>query len=148
MEKTVTPVLQRVYVKDVSFESPDVHKALSKPWKPELKLDMNTRIHRVEGKIFEVTLSVTAKVINEGSLAYLVEIQQAGIFTMDAIDEALLKKVLGCECPAILFPYVRECVSNLVARGGFPQLLLTPVNFCELYDQALAVQAAEGDTRH
>jgi len=147
-QKFVAPVLQRVYVKDLSFESPDVHKALSKPWKPDLKLDMHTHVHRLEAKIFEVTLSLTAKVSNDGAVAYIVEIQQTGIFTVDSSDEALLKKQLGSECPGILFPYARECFSNLVARGGFPQLLLTPVNFTELYNKALANQVAGADIRH
>jgi len=148
VDKIIVPVLQRVYVKDVSFESPDLHKALSKPWKPDLKLDMNTRVHRLEAKVFEVTLSLTARVSNEAVLAYLVEIQQVGIFTADSTDDVLLKKILASECPAILFPFARECVSNLVTRGGFPQLLLSPVNFTELYHKALAEQVSASGTRH
>ena len=135
--QTPMPVLQRIYVKDVSFEAPNVLQSLSKEWKPDLHLDMNTRVNRLDEKAFEVVLALTATVKNLEETAYLCEVQQAGIFTMDANDENLVKKALGSECPRVLFPFAREAISDLVIRGGFPPLLLAPVNFEELYKKAL-----------
>jgi len=134
------PTLQRVYVKDISFEAPNVLKTLSKEWKPEMHLDLHTQVSRLEEKVFEVVLTLTVSVKSMQEAAYLCEIQQAGIFTINEEDEQKTKKTLGCVCPEILFPFAREAVSNLVARGGFPQMLLTPVDFELLYTKALAEQ--------
>lgn len=139
-ETKVLPVLQRVYVKDVSFEAPNVFKTLSKEWKPDLNLDMNSQINRLEEKVFEVVLRVTATVKNEEEAAYVCEVQQAGIFSVEEQNEDNIKKILGCDCPALLFPFAREAICSLVARGGFPQLLLAPIDFNVLYETALAEQ--------
>lgn len=142
------PVLQRVYAKDISFEAPNILQALSKDWKPEMHLDMNTKANRLEDKVFEIVLSLTASVKSAGQTAYVCEIQQAGIFSIEETNEDELKKILGCNCPNLLFPFAREAVSNLVARGGFPQLLLTPIDFEALYTTALAERNAAGTIRH
>lgn len=134
------PTLQRVYVKDISFEAPNVLKTLSKEWKPEMHLDLHTQVNRLEEKAFEVVLTLTVSVKSLQEAAYLCEIQQAGIFTINEEEEQKIKKTLGCVCPEILFPFAREAVSNMVARGGFPQMLLTPVDFELLYTKALAGQ--------
>ncbi len=148
-QNLIRPVLQRVYVKDISFEAPNVLKSVNKDWKPDLKLDLNTRVNRVEEKIFEVVLAITATVKSGGETAYICEVQQAGIFTVNATTDDELKKALGCDCPTMLFPFGREVVSDLVARGGFPSLLLVPVNFEQLYAQALAEQhSAATATKH
>lgn len=129
--------LQRIYVKDVSFETPQGHEVFRQQWKPRVNLEMNTRQNRIDDNNFEVvlTLSVTASV--EEKTAFLAEVQQAGIFFVNGLPEAQLRQVLGTVCPNILFPYAREAVDNLVVRGSFPPLMLAPVNFDALYQQAL-----------
>jgi preprotein translocase subunit SecB len=148
MSKQNLPVLQRVYAKDVSFEAPNVLKSVSTEWKPDMHLDLHTKVNRLEDKVFEVVLSLTALVKNSNETAYLCEVQQAGIFSVEGFDENELKKVLGCECPNILFPFAREAVSNLVTKGGFPQLLLTPIDFDTLYEKALEEQDKSGNQPH
>lgn len=143
MVKASKPKIQRVYLKDVSFEAPDLLKTLSREWKPEIKLDMNNKIHRLEENVFEVVLLVTASVKSGEHIAYVCEVQQAGLFTVEGIDEAALKKALGCDCPYELFPFAREAIANLVTAGGFPSLLLAPVNFESLYDKAVLQQQTE-----
>lgn len=142
------PVLQRVYAKDISFEAPNMLQTLSKEWKPEMHLDMNTKANRLEEKVFEVVLTLTASIKSAGQAAYVCEIQQAGIFSIEEDDADKIKKILACNCPNLLFPFAREALSSLVARGGFPQLLLTPVDFETLYASALAEQKLPGNTRH
>ncbi len=129
--------LQRIYVKDLSFESPQVPNIFKKQWKPQVNLELNTQNSVIEDDHYEVilTLTITAKLDDE--VAFLVEIQQAGIFMAKNMHETQLKQVLGAMCPNILFPYAREAVDNAVLRGSFPPLMLAPVNFDALYQQAL-----------
>lgn len=132
--------LQRVYVKDMSFEAPDSLKTFSQQWKPDMHLDINTKVNKVQDKVFEVILLLTVTVKNESEVAFLVEVHQAGVFVIEETDDARLKRILGCYCPDMLFPYARECVSSQVARAGFPQLVLAPMDFPALFDDALAQQ--------
>ena len=148
MSQQKEPILQRVYVKDTSFEAPNVLLSVSKEWKPDMHLDMHTKVNRLEENVFEVVLSLTAVVKNSQETAYLCEVHQAGIFSVDGSDEEALKRVLGCECPTVLFPFAREAISSLVARGGFPSLLLAPIDFNELYNKALAEQGQPQNNTH
>lgn len=129
--------VQRIYVKDISFETPQGHQVFRETWKPRVNLEMNTRNTRIDDNNYEVvlTLSVTASL--EDKTAFLAEVQQAGIFFMDGIPEQQQRQVLGTVCPNLLFPYAREAVDNLVVRGSFPPLMLAPVNFDALYAQAV-----------
>lgn len=140
--------IQRAYVKDVSFETPNGLQVLGNEWKPNLHLDLNTQVNRVGDAAFEVVLTVTVTVKNTDNVAYLCEVQQAGLFSIAMEDEGALKRALGTECPATLFPYAREFVSSLVSRGGFPQLVLVPVDFEALYDKAIAEQENSDGTKH
>ena len=132
--------LQRIYMKDVSFESPKAPEIFQQQWQPEVKLDLNTSNRPLEDGLFEVVLSLTVTVENgpEGSkeTAFVVEVQQAGVFLARGLNEEELHRTLGAFCPNILFPYAREAVDNLVLRGSFPPLMLAPVNFDALYMQA------------
>ena len=132
--------LQRIYMKDISFESPKATEMFQKQWQPEVKLDLNTSNRALEDGLFEVTLSLTVTVENgpEGDkeTAFVVEVQQAGVFLARGLGEEELHRTLGAFCPNILFPYAREAVDNLVLRGSFPPLMLAPVNFDALYMQA------------
>jgi len=130
-------MIQRVYIKDLSFETPDTPAVFQQKWEPELSLDLNTQSNVLEEGVFEVVLSVTATVKNEGKTAFLVEVKQAGIFTIQGAPEEQMDHLLGSFCPNILFPYAREAITDCVIKASFPQLVLAPVNFDALYMQQL-----------
>jgi len=134
--------IQKIYIKDVSFESPNSPAMFTKEWQPEVNLDMNTNTQSLSEGVFEVVLSLTATVKNADQTAFLIEVQQAGIFTINGFAENDMGHMLGSFCPNILFPYAREAVSDLVTKGGYPPLILAPVNFDALYAQHLAQQDA------
>lgn len=133
--------LQRFYVKDSSFESPNSPESFQKQWKPEVKLDLNSRSRKLADDTFEVDVKVTATAENDGETAFLVEVVLGGIFHIKGIEGEQLKHMLGAFCPNILFPYVRETIDQLVTKGSFPALMLAPINFEALYQQAQAQQA-------
>ena len=145
--QTQTFVLQRIYVKDMSFESPKAPDAFLQQWKPQINLEINTNNKRIGDDNFEVTLSVTVTAKNqEEEVLYLVEVQQAGIFTISGMDDEALGQTLASFCPNVLFPYAREAVDNIVVKGSFPALMLAPVNFDAIYAQARARAEAENTT--
>jgi preprotein translocase subunit SecB len=129
--------VQRIYVKDISFESPNSPTVFQQPFKPKVGLDLNTSSRQVGEGLYEVVIKVTAQVTHsdEGTTSFLAEIEQAGLFRIAGIEGAQLEHTLGAFCPNVLFPYARECVDNLVNRGGFPPLMLAPVNFEAIYAQ-------------
>ncbi len=129
--------IQKIYTKDLSFETPSSPKIFTEKWEPTVDLNLSSQILPLEHSLYEVTLTITITVKSIESIAYLVEVSQAGIFTLSGFTEEEMGPMLGSFCPNILFPYAREAVSDLVAKGGFPQLLLAPVNFDALYAQQL-----------
>ncbi len=129
--------IQKVYTKDLSFETPNAPKIFRDKWEPVVDFNLGTKVDNLDEGVFEVTLTVTITVKSADNTAYLVEVNQAGIFTLGNFTEQEMGPMLGSFCPNILFPYAREVVSDLVAKGGFPQLLLAPVNFDALYNQHL-----------
>ena len=135
--------IQRIYVKDVSFEAPNTPVVFQKEWNPEVKLDMDTQTQVLGQDVYEValTLTVTCKLGEE--TAFLCEVKQAGIFTASNLDAQNLAHCLGAFCPNILFPYARETIASLVSRGSFPQLNLAPVNFDALFASHIAQLEAE-----
>ncbi|WP_018691555.1 protein-export chaperone SecB [Algicola sagamiensis] len=138
--------IQRIYVKDMSFESPKAPEIFKKEWQPDVKLDLDTRSSELEEGVYEVILSITVTTKVEEETAFLCEVQQAGIFTIMNMPEDQMSHMMGSFCPNILFPYAREAISNIVNRGTFPALNLAPVNFDALYAQYLQQnqqQAAE-----
>jgi len=128
-------LIQRVYMKDMSFEAPNTPAVFQEKWEPELSLDLNTTHVKLENEVYEVTLHVTATVKNSGQVAFLSEIKQAGIFTIKGAPDDQLEHLLGSFCPSILYPYAREAITSEVVRGSFPQLVLAPVNFDALFMQ-------------
>lgn len=132
--------LQRIYVKDLSFETPNSPVIFTEEWKPESNLNLNSNVTKLGNNAYEVVLTVTVTTKVGDKTAFLVEVQQAGIFIIKGFAENELGQMLGAYCPNILFPYTREVVSDLVTKGGFPQLLLTPVNFDALYAQHMQEQ--------
>jgi len=129
--------IQKVYVKDMSFETPNSPAVFTQDWKPEINLELNSKASDVAEGIHEVVLSLTVTAKLGDTTAYLAEVQQAGIFAMIGFSQEETAPMLGAFCPGTLYPYARETVSDLVARGGFPQLVLAPINFDALYAQQI-----------
>ncbi len=129
---------KKVYLKDVSFESPNTPDIfIQGDVAPELDVQMNLQ-HKLinqEKQFYEVVLYVTASAKEKESTLFLAEIQQAGIFTVKNFSAENLPAVLEIACPNVLLPFAREEIANLVSKGGFPQLLLNPINFEALYAQ-------------
>lgn len=125
--------IQRVFTKNISFEAPNSPQVFQEEWEPELNLDLNVKHMSLDKDTFEVVLSVTANVKNKSKVAFLVEVEQAGIFTIQGPTGEQLEHALGSFCPSLLFPYAREIISSEVTRGSFPQLVLSPVNFDAIY---------------
>lgn len=146
-EQQVPFAIQRIYVKDISFESPNAPAIFRKEWQPEVKLDLDTRSEKLEDNMFEVILSLTVTTTVAGETAFLCEVQQAGIFAVPELQDAQMAHMLASFCPNILFPYARETVSNLVNRGTFPQLNLAPVNFDALFAQYVQQRQAEAQAQ-
>lgn len=137
--------LQRIYVKDLSFEAPKSPEIFRQEWTPSVALDLNTRQRALEGDFSEVVLTLSVTVKNGEEIAFIAEVQQAGIFLIKGLDAASMSHTLGAFCPNILFPYAREALDNLVTRGSFPALMLAPVNFDALYAQELQRQQAPAE---
>lgn len=127
--------IQKIYTKDISFETPNAPKIFTEKWEPSVDFNLGTHVEPLDDDLYEVVLTVTVTVKCDDTNAYLVEATQAGIFSLNGFSEQEMGPMLGSFCPNILFPYAREVVSDLVAKGGFPQLLLAPVNFDALYAQ-------------
>ena len=132
--------IHSIYLKDVSFEAPNSPEVFKTQFQPEIQMNLNLETHVLEENIYEVVLSVTVTAKAGDKSAFLVELQQAGVFTLRGFTDENLGPMLGIYCPNVLFPYARESVANLVSKGGFPQLLLEPVNFEALYSQHLQGQ--------
>ncbi len=136
-------IIQKIYAKDISFETPNSPQLFTEKWEPELKVDLHTAINPIAEGVFEVVLTVTATVKVGEKTAFLAEVQQAGIFNITGFEKPQLDGMLGSYSPNILFPYAREIVSDLVNKGGFPQLILQPVNFDIIYQQHLQQKDTE-----
>ena len=140
--------LERIYAKDISFEVPSA-TVFTKEWQPELNINLSSSAEKIDDTHYEVTLKVTVSAENQQETAFVAEVQQAGIFLMENIDDAQIPQLLGSYCPSILFPFAREAISDIVTKGSFPQLLLAPINFDAAYAENLAhaeqEQAATGN---
>lgn len=136
-------VLQMVYLKDCSFEAPQGPRFDAKDWAPQIALDLNTQTETIGDDVREITLTVSVSAKVGERTAFIAEVKQAGAFLMRALSEDDQRRGVASVGPAMLFPYARAVVSQLVGQGGFPQLLLPPVNFDALYARSMAeAQAA------
>jgi len=135
--------LQRIYLKDSSFESPRSPQVFQNQWSPKINFDIKTRSTKLQDDVYEVVLSLTAEAKLEEDTAFVVEVHQAGIFTLKEFVEDQLEQILATVCPNILFPYAREAIDNMVVKGSFPALMLSPINFDALYAQQK--QSASGN---
>jgi preprotein translocase subunit SecB len=140
-------MIQRIYVKDLSFETPNTPAVFQQQWEPELNLDLNTQTNQLAEHIYEVVLTVTVTVSNQKTTAFLVEVKQAGIFNIQGTPDGQLDHLLGSFCPNILFPYAREAITSQVLRGSFPQLILAPINFDAIYMQQLQEKQKEASEK-
>jgi preprotein translocase subunit SecB len=141
--------IQKIYCKDVSFETPNSPKVFTENIQPEMKTELNTAVNVLAENTYEVVLTVTVTAEYDGKTAFLTEVNQAGIFNISGFDKANLDGLLGSYCPNVLFSYAREVVGDIVTKGGFPQLVLQPVNFDAMYNQHLQTkqqQASEAES--
>lgn len=136
-EEAAQPILQiqRIYVKDISFEAPNLPQIFQQEWKPQLKFDLSTETTTLADDLYEVCLNISLETTLEdsGDVAFICEVKQAGVFTISGLDNMQMAHCLTAKCPEMLFPYARELVANMVNRGTFPALNLSPVNFDALF---------------
>jgi preprotein translocase subunit SecB len=133
--------VQRIYIKDASFEAPDTPDCFRRAYTPQVNFSINSRSKKLDGSSYEVVLRLTADVKQDDKTVFLVEVQQAGIFEVAGLEGERLEQVLTITCPTVLFPYGREAVDALVTKGSFPALMLAPINFEAVYMQAKRNQA-------
>lgn len=133
----VQVALQSVFLKDCSYESPNGPRLpTNQGWEPKFSLNMNTSTEEIAPDVREVLLTITLEAKHGDATLYLVEVKQAGIFSIVGASNEDLKRLIGSFCPSVLFPYAREAVSDLIVKGGFPSFLLPLVNFDALFAQA------------
>jgi preprotein translocase subunit SecB len=137
--------IQKIYLKDISFETPSGLEAFTKAWKPNVQQDLNIQVTPVEEGLFEVLLLLTITARIDNKVVFLVEVKQGGLFVINGLDGIQLSHAINTLCPQILFPYARETIDSLLTRGGFPPLMLAPINFDAVFAQAVmqAQQQAE-----
>ncbi|HEU4814090.1 MAG TPA: protein-export chaperone SecB [Xanthomonadaceae bacterium] len=136
--------VEKIYVKDVSFEVPGAPMVFSEQAQPQLQLNLNQRVQRLGENSFEVVLGVTLTCNANDKPLYLAEVQQGGVFNLRGFEPQTLDAMLGIQCPHVLYPYARQLVSDLVQAGGFPPFYLQPINFEGLYAEGLRQRAAQG----
>jgi preprotein translocase subunit SecB len=135
--------VQKIYVKDASFEAPSAPHIFQEQSQPQIQLNLNQTVNSLAEGVYEVVLAITVTCKFGDKNAYLAEVKQAGVFNLSGFDQANLHGVLGTFCPNTLFPYARQTVSDLVLAGGFPPFLLQPINFDQIYIDQMRRRAAE-----
>ena len=132
--------VEKIYVKDVSFESPKAPMVFNEQAQPQINMNLNQRVQRLGENAYEVVLGVTLTCTageGEGSTVYMVEVQQAGVFGLAGFEPNVLDALLGTQCPNVLYPYARQLIGELIQAGGFAPFLLQPINFDALYAEGL-----------
>ncbi|OCG49269.1 protein-export chaperone SecB [Gilliamella sp. Choc5-1] len=138
--------IQRIYTKDVSFETNNIPEIFTKQWQPELNIELNSSSQTLSENVCEVALRVTLTAKQQDEVVYICEVTQAGIFSLIGFDDAQIQHCVGAYCPNILFPYAREVISSLVNKGTFPQVNLEPVNFEALFINYLQQQQQQAES--
>lgn len=143
-------VIQKIYTKDISLETPNSPEIFREEWKPELDLQLGNEYKRIDDDNHEITLTVTVTAKVGDKVAFLVEVKQAGVFSLTGYSDQEMGPLVGSYCPNTLFPFAREVISDVVLKGGFPQLVLAPVNFDALYMNQIEKNkaAAAQETTH
>ena len=139
--------VERIYLKDLSYEAPLGVEAFTKKWSPKVNQDVNTKVRKVGDNRYEVVLTVTASVKDGDTTIYLIEVQQAGLFFINGLSDQQLPQALNSNCPALLFPYVREAIDSIALKGGFPALNLPPLNFDALFVHAVQQAKANAEAK-
>ena len=149
-QQPAMPVFQveKIYIKDLSLEVPNAPAVFLEREAPQIDIQINTQSAALEAGVFQTVLTVTATAKIQDKTAFLVEVQQAGIFRIQNVPQEAMEPMLAVGCPNILFPYARESVSDAVLRAGFPPLLLQPVNFEAMYLQQRQSQAGGQQASH
>ena len=142
-EQAATFSIEKLYVKDVSFEVPGAPQVFNEQGQPELQMNLGQRVQRISDSAFEVVLGITLTCKVNDKTAYLAEVQQAGVFTLVGFEDAGVDAMLGTQCPAVLYPYAANTVTQLIQAGGFPPFFLQPINFDALYAETLRQRAAQ-----
>lgn len=142
-QEPATFQIEKVYVKDLSLEIPNAPQVFTEQVQSELEVRIDTGASQFAEGYFEVTVTSTVTARSGERTLFLAEVVQAGIFALRNIPEADLGALLNVACPTILYPYLREAISDLVARGGFPPVLLSPISFEQIYLQRLQSQAGD-----
>lgn len=130
-------VIERIYIKDVSFESPNSPGIFTQEWEPDTNLQLNTQVTPLAEGHYEVELMITITVKSKEETAFLVEVTQAGVFKITGYPDDQLNHLLASYCPSNLFPYAREAIASLISKGSFPEMHLSPINFDALYSQRM-----------
>ena len=130
--------IQRVYLKDISFETPMGPEAFTKAYKPAIQQDLNIQANQIEEGLFEIVLLLTVTARIEERAVFLVEVKQAGLFAIANLEGPAVTQLINTACPQILFPYAREAIDSILNRGSFPPLMLAPINFDAVFVQAIA----------
>jgi preprotein translocase subunit SecB len=138
-----TFTVEKIYVKDLSFEAPNAPQVFNEQSQPELQMNLNQKVQRLSDSAFEVLLGVTLTCNVGGKTAYLAEVQQAGVFTLAGFEDAGVDAMLGTQCPNLLYPYAAAAISQLIQNGGFPPFFMQPINFDALYAENLRQRAAQ-----
>lgn len=130
--------IQRIYTKDLSYEAPNTPAIFKDEWVPQIDFNLHSAAKKLATDVYEVVLQITTTAKLKEKTAFLVEIKQAGVFTLKGFTTEQLDQMLGSFCPNILYPYARETISSTINRGSFPPLYLTPINFDAIYQEQLA----------
>ncbi len=135
-------VIQKIYMKDVSFESPDAPDVFLQEWQPSISTDLDIDSKSLEDGNYNVQLSITVTAKMKEKTVFIAEVKQAGVFLIKNIPETEMDGILKGVCPNVLFPYCRERISSLITDGGFPPLYLSPMNFEAIHAQEAMGKAA------
>lgn len=139
----VTFTVEKLYVKDLSFEAPNAPQVFNEQGQPDLQMKLSQKVTRLAETAFEVSLGITLTCTLNGKTAYLAEVEQAGVFGLAGFDEQMLDAMLGTQCPNILYPYATAAIGQLIVNGGFPPFPMQPINFDALYGESLRQRAAQ-----
>lgn len=138
-----TFTVEKLYVKDVSFEAPNAPQVFNEQGQPDLQMKLNQEVQRLSDNAFEVSLGITLTCTLNDKTAYLAEVEQAGVFGLGGMDDQMLDAMLGIQCPNILYPYASATIGQLITSGGFPPFPMQPINFEALYAETLRQRVAQ-----
>jgi len=149
-EQQRSATIKKIYLKDTSFETPNTPQIFTEEFQPKVSVHLQNTAASIAEQLYEVVLSITITTKIKDKTAYLIEVQQAVLFEIQGMAEAMLPRFLGTYCPHMLFPYLRQTIDDLLNKGGFPSFLLTPVDFDAIYEEQMQQrqQKMQGDTQH